>query len=299
LVPETKVAGRALPFHSTDEDGKKFVPVTVRVNDPPPAMAELGLSSVMAGRGTCSVKVAALEAPPPGAGVETVTIAVPGVAMSAAVIAACKLVLETKVVVRALPFHWTVDEEIKLEPVTVNVNPAVPETTAFGFKEVTTGAGLPTLKVNALEVPPLGAGVETVTIAVLAVAMSAALIAACKLVLETKVVVRALPFHWTVEEEIKLEPVTVSVNAAPPAVAELGFSDPDASEGVGLPGGGLPEPPPHPVIHATKIANSRGPRTPRFKIERSERKNVASTGTYQGPRSVFIASPPEGWTHWL
>jgi len=51
------------------------------------------------------VKVAALEVPPPGAGVETVTMAVAATTMSAAVIAAVKLVLETKVVVRALPFH--------------------------------------------------------------------------------------------------------------------------------------------------------------------------------------------------
>jgi hypothetical protein len=69
-------------------------------------------------------------------------------------------------------------------------------------------------------------------------AMSAAVIAACKLVLETNVVVRALPFHWTVVVETKLDPVTVSVKDAPPTVAELGFKDPNASAGVGLLGGG-------------------------------------------------------------
>jgi len=46
-----------------------------------------------------------LLVPPPGVGFITVTVAVPAVAMSAAVMAACKLVLETKVVVRALAFH--------------------------------------------------------------------------------------------------------------------------------------------------------------------------------------------------
>lgn len=55
--------------------------------------------------------------------------------------------------------------------------------------------------------------------------------------LETKVVVRALPFHWTVEEEMKLEPMTVRVNAEPPAVAEVGLRD--EREGAGLFGGGL------------------------------------------------------------
>jgi hypothetical protein len=59
---------------------------------------------------------------------------------------------------------------------------------------------------------------------------------------------------------MKLLPVTVSVNAAPPAVPELG--ERDAIEGSGLfTGGGLPvfveEPPPHPTsthaMLATKI----------------------------------------------
>ena len=75
------------------------------VNAAPPMMAELGVNKVMAGGGTLVVKVRAPEMPPPGAALTTVTIAVPTVAMSAAVIAACKLVLETKVVVRELPFH--------------------------------------------------------------------------------------------------------------------------------------------------------------------------------------------------
>ena len=79
----------------------------------------------------------------------------------------------------------------------------------------------------------------TVTIAVPAVATSAAVIAACKLVLETKVVVRAFPFHRTVEEETKLDPVTVNVKAALPTGAELGFRGCGASEGAGLLGGGL------------------------------------------------------------
>ena len=54
--------------------------------------------------------------------------------------------------------------------------------------------------------------------------MSAAVMDACKLVLETRVAVRALPFHRIVEDGRKLVPVTFSVKPVPPAIAELGFS---------------------------------------------------------------------------
>lgn len=49
LVPETNVVGRALPFHCTEEDGRKLAPVTVTLNGPPPAIAELGLNSAIEG----------------------------------------------------------------------------------------------------------------------------------------------------------------------------------------------------------------------------------------------------------
>lgn len=194
-VLDTNVVVRGLPFHATEEDGTKFVPVTAKVNAAPPATAELGASSAITGGGKLIVNVAAVEVPPPGAGVETVTIAVPTVAMSAAVMAACKLALETNVVVRALPFHCTVEEEMKLLPVTVSVNAALPANAEPGIRDVTAGAGLLIVNVSALEVPPPGGGVETVTMAVPALAMSAAVMAACRPLLETNVVVRALPFH--------------------------------------------------------------------------------------------------------
>ena len=75
------------------------------------------------------------------------------------------------------------------------------------------------------------------TAAVPAFAMSAAVTAAVSRVLLTKVVVRAVPFHLTVELPIKFVPLSVSVNAVPPAVAELGEM-PDKA------GTGLDEPPP-------------------------------------------------------
>ena len=127
---------------------------------------------------------------------------------------------------RPFPFHSKLEEETKFVPVTVSVKPALPATRAFGFSVLTVGTGLSIANVNGVEVPPPGAGLETVTAPVPAVAMSAAVMFACKLVLETNVVVRALPFHSTVELEMKLDPVTINVKAAPPAVVELGFKDP-------------------------------------------------------------------------
>src|SRR5580693_96508 len=73
-----------------------------------------------------------------------------------------------------------------------------------------------------LEVPPPGPGLLTVTLAVVAVAMSVAGIAAVNRVPLTKVVVRALPFHNTVEPATKPAPLTVRVNADPPGAAADG-----------------------------------------------------------------------------
>ncbi len=72
------------------------------------------------------------------------------------------------------------------------------------------------MKVRALEVPPPGAGLNTVTEAVPAVAMSAAVIDALNWVEETYVVVRFDPFQRTTELDLKPLPFTVNVNAAPP-----------------------------------------------------------------------------------
>jgi hypothetical protein len=172
-----------------------LVPVTVRVNAASPTIAELGFSRVITGGGTLIENVKEPEVPPPGAGFETVTIAVPTEAMSATVISACRLVLETKVVARAVPFHWTAEDETKPVPVTVNVNAALPANAELGFRDMAVGIGLLMVNVVPPEVPPPGAALTTVTVAVPAVAMSAAVMAACKLVFETKVVARALPFH--------------------------------------------------------------------------------------------------------
>ena len=79
--------------------------------------------------------------PPPGDGVETVTLAVPAVAMSAAEIDARSCVALKNVVGRSAPFHRTIDDGTKLLPLTVRLNAAVPAVTEAGESDVATGTG--------------------------------------------------------------------------------------------------------------------------------------------------------------
>ena len=80
------------------------------------------------------------------------------------------------------------------------------------------------MKVNPLDVPPHGVGLNTVTDAVPAVAMLLAATEAVNFVPLTYVVASPVPFHCTVEVETKFVPVTVRVNAASPALALEGES---------------------------------------------------------------------------
>ena len=82
--------------------------------------------------------------------------------------------LLTKVVVRSAPFQRTTDELLKFVPVAVSVNAALPATALLGEIELSVGTGLLIVNVEALEVPPPGVGLKTVTGDVPAVAMSAA-----------------------------------------------------------------------------------------------------------------------------
>src|SRR5206468_457004 len=227
------VVVRVLPFQRTVELLRKFPPFTVSVNATPPANALPGDRLLTAGAGLLIEKVCAPEVPPPGAGVTTVTEAVPALAMSAAVIAAVSCVALTKVVVRAAPFHCTVLPVTKPVPVAVSVKAAPPAVALVGDTEVSVGAEVFSENACAAEVPPPGVGVTTVTLAVPAAAMSAAAIAAVSWMGLTKVVVRTAPFQRTVEPLTKPLPLTVSVKARPPAVALAGLKP--VTTGRGLP----------------------------------------------------------------
>jgi hypothetical protein len=109
-------------------------------------------------------------------------------------------------------------------------------TIPFPVPEVAIVSLKATLTVNAstFDVPPPGAGVDTVTCGEPAVAMSVAEIIAWSRVAFTKVVGRPAPFHWTTDAGAKSVPVTVNVKPGPPAFALDGDSMPRMGAGFGL-----------------------------------------------------------------
>ena len=79
--------------------------------------------------------------PPPPVRVNTVTWAVPAVAISAAEIAAFTPVVPTNIVVRLLPFHWTTEHGAKPVPLAVSRNAAAPAVALAGESELIAGVG--------------------------------------------------------------------------------------------------------------------------------------------------------------
>src|SRR6476620_5098646 len=103
---------------------------------PPYAMARSGAMRVSVGTGfspgAVMVNGAALEAPPPGAGLNTVTPAWPGAAISAAAMLARRWPPSTNVVARSAPFQRTLEPARKLAPYTSRVKAAPPAAADVG-----------------------------------------------------------------------------------------------------------------------------------------------------------------------
>src|ERR1044071_4308902 len=182
FVALTKVVVRAAPFQFTTDPFTKPLPLTDRVKAAVPAVALDGdrLLMVGTGLGALTVNVDPAVVPPPSAGLNTVTCAVPALAISLVEIATDTFVALTKVVVRAAPFQFTTDPFTKPVPLTVRMNAALPAVALDGVRLPTVGIGLSPLMMNAdpAEVPPPGAGLNTVTWVVPALAISVAVIAA-------------------------------------------------------------------------------------------------------------------------
>ncbi len=122
---------------------------------------------------------------------------------------------------RSLSFHCTCVEEVNPLPFTTKLMPVNPATAEVGNMLLrTTGALM--LKVADPEVPPPGVGFTTDTVALPAAARSPTGMVACNWVGLVEVIVRLELFHITCEVEMNPLPVTVSVKAVAPAVAETG-----------------------------------------------------------------------------
>lgn len=208
----------------------KFDPFAVNVNPAAPAVALVGVMETSVGTGlfptALIVNVKVFVVPPPGAGVTTVTGTVPAVVTNAALTVAVNCNPLTKEVVSDVPFHLMTEEAMKFVPFTVSVNAAAPEVTLAGEREVAVGTGLVAtgLMVNTtmFELPPPGVPLNTVILAVPAVAISGAVTAAVNCVALTKVVVSGLPFQFTTDPLMKLVPVIVRIKAGLPAVVLIG-----------------------------------------------------------------------------
>jgi len=187
-----------------------------------PTVIDAGEMPLIVGTSALIVNVLALDVPPPGAGVTTVTETVPSVATSNAGTVAVSAVALTYVVVNAVVPHITVDWLVKPAPFTVSGKAAAPAVAVVGEIPPTVGASALTVNGLPLEVPPPGAGVTTVTKTVPSVATCNDVTCAVSSVALTNVVASAVVPHFTVDALVKFAPVTVSGNAAAPVVAVVG-----------------------------------------------------------------------------
>jgi hypothetical protein len=230
-VALTKLVASAEPAKFTVAPLTKFVPVTVSVKLAAPATTLLGLSPVRVGTGfpvtALIVNVSGPDVPPPD-GFVTVTAAVPEPAMRLAGTVAVSEVALTKVVVSGVPPKEIDAPVTKFVPVTVSGNAPEPAVALEGESSVRVGGGLVVVtalmvKVNGLDVPPPD-GFVTVTATGPAFVMRLAGTMPVSEVALTKVVVSGVPPKEIDAPLMKFVPVTVSGNAAEPAVALDGES---------------------------------------------------------------------------
>jgi hypothetical protein len=162
------------------------------------------------------------EAPPPGAGVNTLTCAIPTEAISAAGIVTMRCVALTDEGARLVmfplaSFHWTTEQGTKLVPVTVKGNAAVPAVARAGESEVMVGTGREVgavvEKIKELEFTADGK-FDTEIAAVPDETVSVGGIAAVSCIALTNVVGRGIPFQLTTEPITKFVPFTVRVKPA-------------------------------------------------------------------------------------
>ena len=131
-------------------------PFTVKVDAMFAPVSGLGDTLVMMGVPPLMVNVAPEEVPPPGLGVNTVTVADPDEAMSLAGMVAEMAVVRPLLTVcdvdKLVPFHCTTELWSKVMPLTVRVNANPPAVALGGDNDVITGKGACTAKLNVEDV---------------------------------------------------------------------------------------------------------------------------------------------------
>jgi hypothetical protein len=174
-------------------------PVAVSVKPGPFAVTKVGARELSTGTGLSAANEIDAEAPPPGVGLNTVTLDEPGDAISAEGTVVVSVVAFTKVVTRAVPFHSITEVLTKFVPLAVRVNDGPPGLTNVGLSEAKVGSGLSVVNVTVEDVPPPGAALETVIEFVPVAAISAAGTAAVICVALTYVVTSGVPFQFTTD----------------------------------------------------------------------------------------------------
>src|SRR5437899_720287 len=139
---------RAMLFHRTKLPESKPVPLTVSVNGVPVTDTEVGDRLEMAGI------AATLNGNEPDvcpSGLITLIVAVPGLDTNAAGTDALSVV-ELRLVVSGVPFHWTTDPDTRLVPRTLRVKALLPAEILDGVSREmdggASGAGAVTVNVD-------------------------------------------------------------------------------------------------------------------------------------------------------
>ena len=175
--------------------------------------------------GAVTVKIAAADTPPPGAGLLTTTAQAPVPPTSNAVNVICKWLLSTKVTECVRVQKVTVDEGRKPLPLIVTVREELlPSGAEDGVRLIIAGLGFigATVKAIGNELPPPGAGLLTTTAHAPVPARSVTLNVICKWLPSTKVAVCGTVQNVTVEVATKPVPLIVTVKGPLPDRAEDG-----------------------------------------------------------------------------
>ena len=127
-----------MPFHIAMEPAVNPEPLTVNVKAAPPACAVAGLIPEMVGRlvPAVIVKAAVFDVAPLAI---TAIVADPALEIRLAPTEAVSWLALTNDVGSAAPFHTTVAPPVKPEPLTVSVNPALPDCADAGLTLVMVG----------------------------------------------------------------------------------------------------------------------------------------------------------------